>query len=289
MVGLRQMGYTRPMESTATDRKLKLRVGCEFRYEVPTPTPAVFLVRPMGSGTHRINAEQWVTDPDRPYHDYVDLYGNVCRRTTLQPGWSVIKYEALVETVDALDPYDPSTPQLSVDELPDDVLVYTLPSRYCLSDQLSDRAWQLFGDSVPGWARAQAICDYVHRSLKFAYGTSNPTTSALDALTAGSGVCRDYAHLAISFCRAMNLPARYVFGYLPDIEVAPLDAPMDFAAWIEIFIGDRWWTFDPRNNERRKGRVLIARGRDALDVAMVTSYGAAVLHEMTVCAEPTGL
>jgi transglutaminase-like putative cysteine protease len=273
------------MKSTATGRTLKLRVGCEFRYEVPTPTPAVFLVRPIGAGTHRIVSERWETDPEEPFHDYVDLYGNVCRRTTFTPGWTVVRYDALVETVDALDPVDWSIPQLPVDELPDDVLVYTLPSRYCFSDELADRAWELFGGSAPGWARVQSICDYVHGSLHFAYGTSTPATSALDALAMGSGVCRDYAHLAISFCRAMNLPARYVFGYLPDIEVEPLPDPMDFAAWIEVYLGDRWWTFDPRNNVRRKGRVLIARGRDALDVAMVTSYGAAILHEMSVRAE----
>jgi transglutaminase-like putative cysteine protease len=275
------------MESTASELTLNLRLGCEFRYEIPTPTPAVFMVRPIGSGTHRTITERWSTEPDEPYHDYVDLYGNVCRRTMLNPGWNVVRFEALVETVNELDPFEPETPQLAVEDLPDDVLVYTLPSRYCLSDQLGDRAWQLFGGTRPGWERVQAICDYVNGSLRFAYGSSWVGTTAIDALTAGSGVCRDYAHLAISFCRAMSIPARYVFGYLPDIEVEALPAPMDFAAWFEVYLGDRWWTFDARNNVRRKGRVLIARGRDALDVAMVTSYGNAILHEMTVCAEST--
>jgi transglutaminase-like putative cysteine protease len=274
------------MESTAASRMLQLRVGCEFRYEVPVPTPVVFLVRPTGSGPHRICSEQWESEPAQPFHDYVDLYGNVCRRSILPAGWSTINYEALVETADALDPFEPDTPQLPVDELPDDTLVYTLPSRYCLSDQLAERAWSLFGSLPPGWSRAQAIMDYVHNSLHFAYGSSTSVTSSVDVLENGAGVCRDFAHLAISFCRAVNLPARYVFGYLPDIEVEPLDAPMDFAAWTEVYLGDRWWTFDPRNNVRRKGRVVIARGRDALDVAMVTSYGGAILHEMTVLAEP---
>lgn len=273
------------MERTLNERTLQLRVGCEFRYEIATPTPAVFLVRPTGAGPHRIRGEQWQTEPLGPYHDYVDLYGNVCRRMTFSPGWAVQRYEALVETVDAEDPMEWSAPQVDVDRLPDDALVYTLPSRYCLSDELGDRAWDLFGTTAPGWPRVQAICDYVNRTLSFAYGSSTATTSAVDALAAGAGVCRDFAHLAISFCRAMNVPARYVFGYLPDIDVVPLEAPMDFAAWIEVYLGDRWWTFDPRNNVRRKGRVVIARGRDALDVAMVTTYGAAILHEMKVCAE----
>ena len=273
------------MERTLNERTLQLRVGCEFRYEIATPTPAVFLVRPTGAGSHRIRGEQWQTEPAGPYHDYVDLYGNVCRRMTFTPGWTVLRYEALVETVDTEDPMEWSMPQVDVDLLPDDALVYTLPSRYCLSDELGDRAWDLFGASVPGWPRVQAVCDYVNRTLSFAYGSSTSTTSAVDALAAGAGVCRDFAHLAISFCRAMNVPARYVFGYLPDIDVVPLDAPMDFAAWIEVYLGDRWWTYDPRNNVRRKGRVVIARGRDALDVAMVTTYGAAILHEMKVCAE----
>ena len=273
------------MERTLTERTLQLRVGCEFRYEIATPTPAIFLVRPTGAGPHRIRDERWETEPIGPFHDYVDLYGNVCRRMTLTPGWTVVRYDAHVETVGTLDPEASWAPGLSVDELPDDALVYTLPSRYCLSDELLDRAWDLFGATPPGGPRVQAICDYVNQTLAFAYGSSTTATSALDALASGAGVCRDYAHLAISFCRAMNVPARYVFGYLPDIDSAPLDAPMDFAAWIEVYLGDRWWTFDPRNNLRRKGRVVIARGRDALDVAMVTTYGAAILHEMKVCAE----
>lgn len=274
------------MESTATERTLRLRVGCDFRFEVAAPTPALFLVRPTGAGTHRIRAESWESAPERAYHDYVDLYGNVCRRATLPPGSSTVRYAAEVDAADVLDPFDPSAPQRPVDELPDDTLVYTLASRYCLSDELGDRAWALFGPKQAGWERVQAIMDYVHETLHFAYGSSTTATSAVDVLANGAGVCRDFAHLAISFCRAMNLPARYVFGYLPDIEVVPLEAPMDFAAWLEVYLGDQWWTFDPRNNERRKGRVVIARGRDALDVAMVTTYGAATLHEMNVCAEP---
>jgi transglutaminase-like putative cysteine protease len=175
--------------------------------------------------------------------------------------------------------------QLPVEQLPGQLLHFTLPSRYCLSDELMSMAWELFGQTPPGGARVQAICDWVHDNIKFKYGTSNPLTTVVDVYNNRIGVCRDFAHLAISFCRAMNIPARYVFGYLPDLYV-PLDPnPMDFAAWMEVYLGDRWWTFDPRNNVRRVGRVLIGRGRDALDVAMLTTFGPATLRSMTVWAD----
>jgi transglutaminase-like putative cysteine protease len=174
---------------------------------------------------------------------------------------------------------------MPVEELPDDVLHYTLPSRFCLSDMLSDTAWQLFGSIEPGWARVQAICDWVHTNIRFQYGTSNSMTTALDIYEQKVGVCRDLTHLAVTFCRALNIPTRYVFGYLPDIGVPPPDAPMDFCAWMEVYLDGRWWTFDPRNNMPRIGRVLIGRGRDALDVAMVTTYGSPRLQSMTVWAD----
>jgi transglutaminase-like putative cysteine protease len=273
------------MEVAVAERRLTLQLGCEFAFETNDNTPAVFVVRPCGSGPHRIVDQQWTSNPHLHYHDYVDLYGNVCRRMTLPPGSTTVRYDARVETPGDIDAVDFNAEQHPIDQLPDDALVYTLPSRFCLSDVLSDRAWQLFGNTPTGWERVQAIVDYTHRSLDFAYGSSYPTTTAVDALEAGRGVCRDYAHLSISFCRAMNIPARYVFGYLPDIDVPPPYAPMDFCAWTEVYLGGRWWTFDPRNNARRRGRVVIARGRDALDVAMVTSYGQAYLRNMLVIAD----
>jgi len=200
-------------------------------------------------------------------------------------GEQVWHYDAIVEVSGELEPYVPDAIQLPVEQLPDETLVYTLPSRFCLSDVLSDQAWSLFGNTEPGWARVQAICDWVHTNIRFQYGTSTPTTTSADVCAQGVGVCRDFAHLAITFCRAMNIPARYAFGYLPDINVAPVDAAMDFCAWFEAYLGDRWYTFDARNNERRIGRVLIGRGRDALDVAMVTSYGSPRLQSMTVWAD----
>jgi len=195
----------------------------------------------------------------------------------------------MIEVSGQADEVAPDAVQLPVEELPDEALLYTLPSRFCLSDTLSDMAWQLFGTIEPGWARVQAICDWVHGNIRFQYGSSNSLTTAADVCAQGVGVCRDFAHLAVTFCRALNIPARYVFGYLPDIGVPPPDAPMDFCAWMEVYLAGRWWTFDPRNNEPRIGRVLIGRGRDALDVAMVTTYGSPRLAQMTVWADAAPL
>jgi transglutaminase-like putative cysteine protease len=264
---------------------LTLRVGCAFTMTAAVPTPAVFMVRPHADGGHRVRGEAWESSPDVPLRDYADLYGNTCRRLTLPAGITTVRYDALVDVDDIVDPVDENARQLPVDQLPDDVLVYMLPSRFCLSDELADEAWRRFGTLTGGWQRVQAVVDFVHNALQFGYGSSTPTTTAVDALRNGRGVCRDYAHLAISFCRALNVPARYTFGYLPDIEVVPPDMPMDFCAWFEAYLDGRWWTFDPRNNQRRKGRVVIARGRDALDVAMVTSYGAHTLDAMVVAAD----
>jgi transglutaminase-like putative cysteine protease len=269
------------------DARLRIDVGCEFKYEVAVPTPAIFLVRPAAQEGQQLLAERWNLEPHAPFHDYNDLYGNVCRRTVLPAGISTMHYDAQVEVLNELDPYAPDAVQLPAEALPDDVLLFTLPSRYCVSDLLGNQAWSLFGDTTPGWSRVQAICDYVNGHLRFSYGTSTPMTTALDAYQNQVGVCRDFAHLAISFARAMNIPARYAFGYLPDIDVPPPYAPMDFAAWFEVFLDGTWWTFDARNNERRRGRAVIGRGRDALDTAMVTTYGQAYLHDMVVIAEKT--
>ncbi len=264
---------------------MRIRVGCEFRYEATWPTPTVIQVEPRPDADHRLLEGRWETTPAIVSRLYSDSFGNSCRRLMMPSGEQVWKYDALIEVSGELEPYVPDAIQLPVESLPDETLVYTLPSRFCLSDVLSDQAWALFGNTEPGWARVQAICDWVHSNIRFQYGTSTPTTTAADVCAQGVGVCRDFAHLAIAFCRAMNIPARYAFGYLPDIKVAPVDAAMDFCAWFEVYLGDRWYTFDARNNERRIGRVLIGRGRDALDVAMVTSYGSPRLQSMIVWAD----
>ncbi len=266
-------------------RDLKLRVGCEFAYEPALETAAVFVVRPVAHGTHQMLTESWQTEPVVPWHDYFDAFGNVCRRLTMPAEPFTVRYDALVSVPPELDPYRPDAAPHRIEDLPDEALVYTLPSRFCLPDVLFFRAQELFGACPPGWPCVQAICDWVHENVRFAYGSSSATTTAADVLANGSGVCRDFAHLAISFCRAMNVPARYAFGYLPDIDVAEPILPMDFCAWFEAYLGGRWYTFDARNNQRRKGRVLIGRGRDALDVAMVTTFGAPLFRSMSVHAE----
>jgi transglutaminase-like putative cysteine protease len=226
-----------------------------------------------------------MTTPPVPYHDYVDIYDNVCRRLTLPAGLNTIYYDARVEAPFAAEDSDPSAQQTPVEELPDDTLVFTLPSRFCLSDELYDRALELFGSTEPGWNRVQTIVQFVHDHVKFGYQFAAPTRSSSDVLAEATGVCRDFTHLGIALCRAMSIPARYVFGYIPDIDVPVSDAPMDFCAWFEAYLDGRWWTFDPRNNQRRRGRVIIARGRDAADVPMVTTYGSATFKGMTCWAE----
>jgi transglutaminase-like putative cysteine protease len=275
------------LEAIAQRREVALhvRVGCAFEYEFERATPAVFLVRPEDGGGHHVIREQWATLPDAIYHDYTDLFGNACRRLTLPEGSVSVHYDATVQTSSQLDAVDWNAEQHLVQDLPDDVLVYTLPSRYCLSDVLGDHAMRLFGSAPRGRGCVQAICDWVHAHVSFIAGTSTPLTTAVDVFESGRGVCRDYAHLAITFCRAMSIPARYVCGYLPDIDVSPPYPPMDFCAWFEAYLGGMWWTFDPRNNEQRKGRIRIALGRDALDVATVTTYGASQFKAMSVWAD----
>lgn len=264
----------------------RVNVGCEFRYSAQVDTPAVFQVQPLALDPIVVVSGVTSLEPSGPLHDYVDLYGNPCQRLVIPAGLSTFRYDALVEVPDATEDVDVSVPQCDAGDLPDDVLLYTLPSRYCLPDMLGDEAWSRFGDLPRDYTRVQAICDHVNGHLVFQYGSSRPTSTAADVNAAGFGVCRDFTHLAISFCRALNIPARYVFGYLPDMDTPRDPAPMDFAAWMEVWLGDRWWTFDPRNNRPRKGRILIGRGRDASDTAMATTFGGPRLQSMVVhCAE----
>jgi transglutaminase-like putative cysteine protease len=264
---------------------ITLRVGCEFRYDVTAPTTATVQVRPRSDSTHRLVTETWSTRPAVPVDEYGDVYGNPVKRLLMPEGELVLTYDAVVVVPDEPDADASTAPQAGIDQIPGELLHYTLPSRYCPSDELMATAWELFGQSEPGAARVQAVCDWVHDNIRFQYGSSNPLTTALDIFKNRVGVCRDMTHLAVTFCRALNVPTRYVFGYLPDIYVPAVPDPMDFAAWMEVWLGDRWWTFDPRNNMRRVGRVLIGRGRDALDVAMVTTFGPAGFRGMKVWAD----
>ena len=193
-------------------------------------------------------------------------------------------YEAEVVLSSPSDRIAPGTPETPIMALPDEHITFVMPSRFCLPDELGHEAWQRFGDLTPGWERVQAIVDFVHGHLEWMAGASNPWTTAVDAYRAGQGVCRDFAHLAITFCRALNIPARYVCGYIPEIDAALPAEPMDFAAWFEVYLDGEWHTFDARNNRRRVGRVVVGRGRDAVDVAVITSFGPVTLTEFEVRA-----
>jgi transglutaminase-like putative cysteine protease len=272
----------RPMTSR------RLQVGCSFGYDAEVPTPAIFQVQPGASTEFSVTAQTWTATPDAPLRSYTDLYGNPCTRVVLPAGRSSFRYDAEVEVPDRTEDVDEAANEIAPVDLPDHTLIYTLPSRYCLPDVLGDEAWARFGSHPPGYQRVQAICDHVNSHLTFQYGSSTDRSTSDDVNRTRFGVCRDFTHLAISFCRALNIPARYVFGYLPDIDVPVEPVEMDFAAWMEVWLADRWWTFDPRNNIRRKGRVVIGRGRDASDVAMATTFGRPVLVTMTVRATEVG-
>jgi transglutaminase-like putative cysteine protease len=260
-----------------------IRVGCEFAYETTGTAHSLWQVRPRPDGGQRMVSTTW--EPPAPARIYRDGYGNVCDRLTLPPGRSVLRYDATVEVTSSPDDVDESAAESPLDDLPDEAFVYLLPSRFCWPDLLHDAAWELFGSAKPGWGRVQAVCDWVHDHVRYEVGASTALTTAFDVWESRTGVCRDFTQLGITLCRALNVPARYVAGYLPDIDVPPADLVMDFSSWFEAWLDGRWWTFDPRNNEPRIGRVVIARGRDALDGAMVTTWGAARLEVMTVWAD----
>jgi transglutaminase-like putative cysteine protease len=260
---------------------LALTVGCTFGFETSVPVSAVLQVAPSGPD-RQMRAERW--DTFALHHGYLDLYGNRCERFSLPAGFSRVVYEAEVMIWSPDDRIASGTPETPAMALPDEHLAFVMPSRFCLPDELGNEAWQRFGGLEPGWERVQAIVDFVHGHLEWVAGASNSWTTAVDAYRAGQGVCRDFAHLAITFCRALNIPARYVFGYIPDVDVPPPTEPMDFAAWFEVYLDGTWHTFDARNNRRRVGRVVVGRGRDAVDVALVTSFGPVALTEFEVRA-----
>ncbi len=260
------------------------RIGCEFTYDSPYPTPAIFIVRPRDRDTHVLIDEVRFVTPNVPLHEYTDSFGNLCWRMIIPEGHFRLYYDALARIPHTPDPTLMHLPATSIEDLPDEVLMFTLPSRHCQSDMVIDEAWQLFGNSTPGWSRVQAICDWIHANIIYGKG-SNGSTSGYEAYQARRGVCRDFAHVSVMLCRAMNIPARYVCGYLPEIQVIPDPTPMDFHAWFEAFVDGEWRTFDARHNIPRIGRILIARGRDAVDTAISTSFGSAQLNVFNVWAD----
>jgi len=269
-----------------TSLKLTLSVGCEFGYQSQFPTPAIVQVEARRDDDRFcIARENWSSSPDLETQKYADLQGNPNRRLIIAPGATTLSYSAEIEVSALPDEVDLDAIQHRIEELPDETLVFLLASRYCHSDALSDAAWKMFGDSPGGWPRVQAVCDWVHQNIQYRAGASTPLTTSLDVFNQQAGICRDFAHMGITFCRALGIPARYVFGYLPDIGVVDPGTPMDFHAWFEAYLGGRWRTFDARHNFPRIGRVSVGRGRDAVDCAMITTFGDATLQTMRVQAE----
>ena len=265
---------------------MQIRAGYHITYECPKPTPMLLMLSVHPSRLpDLLTPAGIITDPELPLKHYRDLYGNTCSRLVAPAGRITLATRFIVEDTGLPDLVEPEVRQVPVEQLPDDVLVYLLPSRYCQSDELADFAFEQFGGVQPGWSRVQAISEWVHGHIGFDYGKASPTFTAVDVLASGHGVCRDFTHLGVALCRALNIPTRYVFGYLPDIGVPDPGLPMDFCAWLEVFLGERWFTFDPRNHQHRIGRTVIGRGRDAADVAMVTTFGHVDLRSMTVVAE----
>src|SRR5579859_7104668 len=259
-----------------------IRYGYEITINCWQPTAVVTLlqIREGREGDIR-SPEVFTTTPLTTTKLYRDLFGNVCRRFVAPPGDLTLTSDSVIEDSGLVEPFVPEAEQHAVEDLPDECLVYLMGSRYCETDMLSQIAWNEFSHIQAGWARAQAICDFVHDRIRFDYQNARSTRTAFEAYEERTGVCRDFAHLAIALCRSMNLPARYVNGYLGDIGVPPA-GPMDFSAWIEVYLGGEWRAFDPRNNARRIGRIVIAYGRDAADVAMVTSFGPHNLNRFQV-------
>ena len=265
---------------------MRIRVGYEIVYDCPQPTPMVLMLNIHHTRAGDIVVpDRMMTEPCVAVAGYRDGFGNWCSRVVAPAGRLRLSADSTLNDTGMPDPIARSEQQHAVEGLPEDTLVFLLGSRYCETDRLTGIAWDLFGRSPTGAGRVQAICDYVHRHITFNYQDARATRTALQAFEEGKGVCRDYAHLAIAFCRCMNIPARYCTGYLGDIGIPPPYGPMDFAAWFEAYVGGRWHTFDARNNVPRIGRVLIARGRDAIDVAISNTFGPNALAGFKVWAE----
>jgi transglutaminase-like putative cysteine protease len=259
-----------------------IRCGYEIALTCQQPTALVCLLSIHDDRAADIRVpETFFTRPDVPTTTYRDLFGNSCRRLVAPAGDLTMWADSTIEDDGRIDPADWSAREIPVADLPDETLVYLLGSRYCETDRLSQIAWDMFGNVTPGWARVQAVCDFVHAHIRFDYMQARATRSAFEAFNEAVGVCRDYAHLAVAFCRCLNIPARYVNGHLGDIGVPVVD-PMDFSAWMEVYLDGKWWTFDPRNNMPRMGRIVVSRGRDAADIPLINSFGPHLLKSFRV-------
>jgi transglutaminase-like putative cysteine protease len=260
-----------------------IRLGYELVYEFPQATPMILNLNVHFSrAPDLVRPDTIMTTPAATLSMYRDSFGNWCTRVMAPAGQFRITSDALIKDSGLVEAISPHAFEHTVESLPDETLAFLLPSRYCETELLSPIAWSLFGGMMPGWSRVQAICDFVHQHIAFDYQCARPTKTAWEAYNERHGVCRDYAHLAITLCRCLNIPARYCTGYLGDIGVPVNDAPMDFAGWFEAFLGGEWRVFDPRNNHPRIGRVLMARGHDAADVAISMTFGPNTLKSFRV-------
>ena len=264
---------------------MRIQAGFKIEYDCPAAVPMMLTLSVHPSRRDDLETpDVLITEPYVEVRQYIDNFGNICSRVLAPPGRFTLSADFIIRDSGEVDEYAPDAPQIAAEDLPDETLIFLLGSRYCETDKLSDLAWSLFGGTPMGWARVQAVCDYVHDHIGFDYQQARPTKGAHEAHYEAVGVCRDYAHLAIAFCRCLNIPARYCTGYLGDFGV-PLILPMDFSAWFEVYLGGRWYTFDARNNMRRVGRVLMARGRDATDVAISNTFGTAYLAGFHVVSD----
>lgn len=262
---------------------MNIRIGYELVFDCPKPTPMILTLNVHASRAEDLQAPDLIqTSPAVPMTAYHDSYGNWCTRIVAPQGQLRLSTDAVIRDSGLPDDVAPTAPQHAVEVLPSDTLLYLLGSRYCETDLLGDIAWNLFGHLPPGWPLVQGICDFVHQHIKFGYEHARATKTALQVYHDRVGVCRDYTHLAIAFCRCMNIPTRYCMGYLSDIDMPPPYGTPDFAAWLEVYLGDRWYVFDARNNKPYIGRILIARGRDAADVAISNSFGPNTLSSFRV-------
>lgn len=263
-----------------------IRLGYDIQFQIPAPVPMIALLNVHPSRVSDLREPDVLqVEPEIPVTPYSDSFGNICTRFVAPEGLLRLHTSTLIEDSGQPDEEKLDAIQHPVEDLPDEVLRFLLPSRYCEVDLLVNVATELFGSTDPGWGRVQAVCDWVNKKVEFGYHYARSTKTALDVYTERAGVCRDFQHLCISFCRALNIPARYTTGYLGDIGVPISPSPMDFSAWFEVYLEGRWWTFDGRHNARRIGRILMATGRDAADVALTTSFGRAPLNLFKVITD----
>ena len=266
---------------------MEIKVGFEIVHAAAQPTPMVIMLSIHPSRrADIIGTETIMAEPNVPIGFYRDSFGNICGRLVAPAGGVTLRGSALVRDSGLPDAVDPSAQQLPIDQLPDDILLYLMASRYCETDKLTDVAWSLFGNIPPGWQRVAAICSFVHNHVTFGYQHAHHMKSAHDVYNQGTGVCRDFAHLALTFCRCMAIPARYCTGYISDINLPPPYGVPDFAAWMEVYLGGGWHVVDPRNNAPRWGRILIAQGRDAADVPLTHIFGPGQLVDFRVWTDP---